>query len=257
MTLMSETVVISSETGSLGSLGMSNETNQPVDGQGNNDGDLNQQLLVKLAEATVGSKLAERIDFLLEIDKLKNVLRRSLITDGSRYENTAEHSWHLAMLALVLEPHADDDVDVPRAIEILIVHDLVEIDAGDTYIYDDEARLLKEELEQAAAKRIFGLLPPDQGAHIAELWEEYEARETPTAQFAYAVDRLQPLLLNAASGGRSWQEHGIRHSQAAKVNGAIVEGSSELWRFAETVLAEAADRQVLVDDRPPAGEPHR
>ncbi len=153
------------------------------------------------------------------------------------------------MLAIVLGPHAGPSVDVARAIEILLVHDLVEIDAGDTYIYDDAGREDKAAREQAAAERIFKLLPPDQAEHIAELWEEYEARHSPTAKFAYAIDRLQPLLLNAGSGGVSWLEHGIRHSQAAAVNAPIADGSSELWELAAQLLGTAADEGMLTDDR--------
>lgn len=209
---------------------------------------MDQKEVVTLA-STVDGDLAARIDFLLEIDKLKAVLRRSLIVDGSRYENTAEHSWHLAMFAMVLAPHAGPDVDITRAMEILLVHDLVEIDAGDTYIYDEVGRETKEAKERAAAERIFNLLPPDQAAHIAELWDEYEERATPTARFAYAIDRLQPLLLNASSGGASWLEHGIRHSQTAKVNSPIANGSTTLWQLADQILATAADQGLLDDDR--------
>ncbi|MGI9616749.1 MAG: HD domain-containing protein [Acidimicrobiales bacterium] len=209
---------------------------------------MNQERIVELA-ADVDTDLGARINFLLEIDKLKGVLRRSRIVDGSRYENTAEHSWHLAMAAMVLAPHAGPEVDITRAVEILLVHDLVEIDAGDTYIYDTEARANKERLEQAAAERIFNLLPASQAAHVAELWNEYERRETPTAVFAYAVDRLQPVLLNAGSGGVSWQEHGIRHSQAEEINSPIGAASSELWQLASSLLGEGADRGALVDDR--------
>lgn len=200
------------------------------------------------------SALAARLDFLLEIDKLKNVIRRSRLVDGSRYENTAEHSWHLAMAVVVLAPHAGADVDIARAIELLLVHDLVEIDAGDTYIYDAEAAKDKERLERAAAERIFNLLPADQAAHINELWEEYEARSTPTAQFAYAVDRMQPMLLNAASGGASWVEHGIHHSQASGVNASIADGSTELWQVVQRLLDSCADEGLLVDDRTPVDD---
>ena len=217
---------------------------------------MNQQRIVELA-AEVDGDLAARIDFLVEIDKLKGVLRRSRLVDGSRYENTAEHSWHLAMAALILAPHAGPDVDIVRAMEILLVHDLVEIDAGDTYIYDGDGRADKEQRERAAAERIFALLPADQAALVADRWAEYERRETPTAKFSYAVDRLQPLLLNAGSGGLSWQEHGIRHSQAWAVNSAIDEASSDLWTLASALLADAADRGALVDDRTaePASSP--
>ena len=204
--------------------------------------------VVALAE-DVDSTLAARIDFLLEIDKLKGVLRRSLLVDGSRFENTAEHSWHLAMAALVLAPYAGPEVDLVRAVEILLIHDIVEVDAGDTYIYDEAGRTDKQAREEAAAERLFGLLPDDQAARIAELWAEYEARTSPTARFAYAIDRLQPLLLNAGSGGRSWLKHGIRHSQAATVNGPIVEGSDDLWQLARSILDHAADEGLLEDDR--------
>ncbi|MEM9564336.1 MAG: HD domain-containing protein [Actinomycetota bacterium] len=200
-----------------------------------------------------GGDLARRIDFLLEIDRLKTVLRRSRLVDGSRFENTAEHSWHLAMAAMVLAPYAEPDVDVVRAVEILLVHDIVEIDAGDTYIYDDTGD--KAEREERAAERLFNLLPADQADHIDGLWREYEARATPTARFAYAIDRLQPLLLNAGSNGASWQQHGIRHSQAEAVNGAIVEGSTELWELASEILASCADEGSLVDDRTPVDAP--
>ena len=210
--------------------------------------DMDQSAVVALAEV-LNPEMAKRINFILEIDKLKGVLRRSLIVDGSRYENTAEHSWHLAMAVLVLAPHAKNDIDVIRAVEILLVHDLVEIDAGDTYIYDDVARQDKERLERLAAERIFNLLPPDQAAYVAELWDEYESRSTPTAQFAYAIDRLQPLLLNSGSGGVAWQEHGIRHSQAFDVNSPIGDASPELWQLARAILGSAADNDLLVDDR--------
>lgn len=212
---------------------------------------MNQERIVELA-SEVDDELAARIDFLLEIDKLKGVLRRSRLVDGSRYENTAEHSWHLAMAAMILAPHAGPDVDIIQAIEILLIHDLVEIDAGDIYIYDRNARVDKERLERAAAERIFNLLPAEQAKRVAELWDEYERRETPTSLFAYAVDRLQPLLLNSGSGGASWQEHGIHHSQAAEVNRAIGAASPELWTLAASLLSDAADRGVLVDDRTPA-----
>ena len=205
--------------------------------------------ITELARAAGGDDLASRIDFLLEIDKLKSVDRRSLLVDGSRVENTAEHSWHLAMAVMVLAPHAPEGVDVIRTMEILLVHDLVEIDAGDTYIYDDAGRLDKQDRERAAADRIFGLLPPDQAARVDELWQEYEARETPTARFAYAIDRLQPLLLNGGSDGASWRRHGIRHSQAHAVNEPIGQASPELWAMARSLLDACASEGSLGDDR--------
>jgi putative hydrolase of HD superfamily len=204
--------------------------------------------VVELA-AAVDADLAARIDFLMEIDKLKSVERRSLLVDGSRYENTAEHSWHLAMAALILAPYAGDGVDVVRAVEILLVHDLVEIDADDTYIYDEAGRADKAERERAAADRIFGLLPPAQARRVDELWREYEDRATPTARFAYALDRMQPLLLNGGSNGESWRRNGIRHSQAFAVNRPIEDASPTLWALAHSLLDGCADEGCLADDR--------
>ena len=204
--------------------------------------------IIELAGA-VDRDLARRLDFLMEVDGLKSVLRRSVLVDGSRRENTAEHSWHLALAALVLAPHAPEGADVVRAVELLLVHDLVEIDAGDTYIYDQEGRADKAEREQAAADRIFDLLPPDQARWLHERWNEYEERTTPTARFAYAIDRLQPLLLNAGSDGQSWRRYGIRHSQATAVNEPIDQASPELWSLARALLAASADDGALIDDR--------
>lgn len=199
--------------------------------------------------ATIDGDLAARVGFLLELDRLKTVLRRSRLVDGSRLENTAEHSWHLAMFAVVLAPYAPEGADVPRAIEMLLVHDIVEIDAGDTYIYDQAGAADKEERENVAARRLFGLLPDGEGDRLEELWREYEARETPTARFAYGIDRLQPSLLNAASGGVSWLEHGIRHSQPVAINQPIVETSPLLWDLARRLFDVAADEGLLIDDR--------
>lgn len=205
---------------------------------------MDQNRIVELA-ASIDPDLARRVDFIIEVDKLKSVLRRSLLADGSRYENTAEHSWHLALVAMVLTPYAEPQVDVGRALQILLVHDLVEIDAGDTYIYDAEARADKADRERAAADRIFNLLPPEQAAQVDELWQEYEERVTPTARFAYAMDRLQPLLLNTASDGASWRRHGISHDQAHRVNAPIEAGSSTLWTLAQALLTACANEGSL------------
>jgi putative hydrolase of HD superfamily len=199
---------------------------------------VNQERVVSLA-STIDADFGRRIDFLLEIDKLKSVLRRTRLVDGSRYENTAEHSWHLAMLVMILAPHARPEVDVFRAMKLLVVHDLVEIDAGDTFAYDVVGHEDKEEREQAAADRIFALLPSAQGAEVRALWDEYEARSTPTAVFAYACDRLQPMLLNASSGGVSWQEHGIQQSQVKAFNAPVGDAAAEFWELALAVVGDA------------------
>lgn len=181
----------------------------------------------------------------MEIDKLKTIIRRSLLVDGSRLENTAEHSWHLAMLVLTLAPHAGEGVDPLHAMKLLLVHDIVEIDAGDTFAYDVAGHEDKEEREIAAAERIFGLLPDDQAVELRGLWDEYEARATPTAVFAYACDRLQPMLLNAASGGLSWKEHNIQQSQVKAFNAPVGDAAPEFWELALAVVAEAVDAGQL------------
>lgn len=206
--------------------------------------DLDSKRVIELATG-VDERLGRQIAFILELDKLKAIIRRSLLIDQSRPENTAEHSWHLAMLALVLGERADPEVDVLRALKAVLVHDIVEIDAGDVYIYDEQARLDKAESEIAAADRIFGLLPDDQAAELRSLWNEYEARDTPTGRFAYALDRLQPLLLNASSGGGPWIENNISQSQVRSVNGPIVEGSEQLWQLASAVIDEAVASGAL------------
>ncbi len=206
---------------------------------------LDKQNVIRLA-GQIDPRLGQQIGFLIELDDLKSVIRRSLLVDGSRRENTAEHSWHLAMLALTLAEYAGDDVDIVRATKIVLIHDIVEIDAGDTYIYDTEGAKAKAELETQAANRLFGLLPPDQAVEFRSLWDEYEERSTPTGRFAYALDRLQPLLLNFSSGGVAWAENGIRVEQVEAANSPIVEGSQTLWSLAQAIIASAeADGALL------------
>ncbi|MEM9518068.1 MAG: HD domain-containing protein [Actinomycetota bacterium] len=196
-----------------------------------------------------GDELASRLAFVYELDKLKTVLRQSMLIDDSRQENSAEHSWHLAMTAMTLAPLADEVIDVSRAIKILLVHDIVEIDAGDVFIYDDAQRAAAEAAEHAAADRIFGLLPAEQAAEFRGLWDEYEERSTPEGRFAYACDRLQPLLLNVAIGGGSWRRHGVTADRVKAINGAIDDGLSQVWAVAERFIDQAvADGQLL----PPA-----
>ncbi|MEQ8841742.1 MAG: HD domain-containing protein [Acidimicrobiales bacterium] len=193
---------------------------------------------VRLA-AEVDPDLADRLRFIYEIDRLKSVLRRNLLADASRNENSAEHSWHLAMVAIAMAPHAAEAVDIERVIRILLVHDIVEVDAGDVDIYDVEGRKAKEAEEIAAADRIFGLLPEPQGSELRALWDEYEARVTPEARFAYACDRLQPLMLNLATGGSTWHARGVTSSQVKAINGALAEGLSGVWPVAERLIDES------------------
>lgn len=191
-----------------------------------------------------GEDFAGRLAFIFELDRLKSVLRQSILADGSRQENSAEHSWHLAMVALTLAPLADPPIDVERAVKILLVHDVVEIDAGDVFIYDESQRAAVEAAERAAADRIFGLLPEPQASEFRELWDEYEERSTPEGRFAYSCDRLQPLLLNVANGGGSWVRHGITADRVKAVNGPIAEGLPSVWPAAEAMIdgAVAAGR---------------
>ncbi len=193
----------------------------------------------------MNTRLEQQIAFILEIDKLKSVLRRSYLLNENRHENSAEHSWHLSVMALVLAEHADAEIDQGRVLKMLLVHDIVEIDAGDTFIYDTAGNDTKATREQEAAHRIFGLLPSDQSAELQELWQEFEARETPEAKFAAALDRLMPLLHNYHTEGRSWKEHGITKEQVLRLNRHIANGSETLWEYAEALIDDAAARGYL------------
>lgn len=181
------------------------------------------------ADGGIAARLTRQLDFLVEADRLKGVLRRTPLCDGSRLENSAEHSWHLALAALVLAEHADPAVDVVRAVRMLLVHDLVEIDAGDTFAYDDAANEGRAERERVAAARIFGLLPAEQGSELGALWEEFEAGESADAGFAAAVDRLQPLLANDRSGGGSWRTHAVARDQVLRRMAPIEGALPALW----------------------------
>jgi putative hydrolase of HD superfamily len=187
-------------------------------------------------------QLARRIDFLIEIDRLKHVLRRTYLPGSDRRENTAEHSWHLALAALVLADYAEEPVDMSRVLSMALVHDIVEIDAGDTFFYDPAGALDKVEREQLAAGRIFGLLPPDQAAELRTLWDEFEDRQTPEARFAYALDRFMPLLHNYLTGGRPWRQHGVRGEQVMTMTDNIAPGSAAVAAFARDLVADAMAR---------------
>ena len=191
-------------------------------------------------------RLEQQIQFIIEIDKLKQVIRQTYITDATRRENSVEHSWHLAMMAMVLAEHANDpDIDIHRVIKMVLVHDIVEIDAGDTFLYDDEHSESKIDREKAAADRLFNLLPEDQTEEFRELWDEFEARETKDAKFAYALDRLQPMLHNVITKGKAWQQHGITKSQVIKKNSPMQEGSASLWAYIANLLDYAVEEGYL------------
>jgi len=201
-------------------------------------------MIVREAEDSV-ERFERQIRFILEIDKLKNIVRRTYLLNADRAENTAEHSWHLAIMAILLAEHANEPVDVARVVKMVLIHDIVEIDAGDTYFYDTAAELDKRERECAAAERIFSLLPSDQGSELRELWEEFERRETADARFALALDRFIPQLHNYYTQGRSWVEHGISADQVLERNAAMAEGSERLWECARALLEDAVARGFL------------
>ena len=187
----------------------------------------------------VKERLERQLAFIVEIDKLKTVLRQTLLTDESRRENSAEHSWHLALMAGLLAEYAPAGADVARVVRMVLVHDLVEIDAGDAFCYDPVAVMGKVEREQACADRLFGMLPPDQGAELRALWDEFEAGSTPDGRFANALDRLQPLLQNLHTRGGTWRLNGVARDQVLKRMEPIRETLPELWPFVEAILQRA------------------
>ncbi|NLG89033.1 MAG: HD domain-containing protein [Clostridiaceae bacterium] len=190
-------------------------------------------------------RLKKQIAFIIEVDKLKTVYRQSLISDKSKYENDAEHSWHLALMAMLLSEHTNEKVDLLKVIKMVLIHDLVEIDAGDTYCYDEKAKFDKREREEKCANRIFSLLPDDQRDEMFELWEEFEKMETAEAKFAAALDRLQPVLLNYTADGLSWKKHGISLSQVIERNQLMKNGSEKLWDYARPIIEDAVKKGYL------------
>ena len=181
-------------------------------------------------------RLKKQMDFILEIDKEKNIRRQTLISDASRQETDAEHAWHLAVMCALLSEYSNEKIDVAHTMLMVLMHDLVEIDAGDTYAYDEEGNKSKEERELKAADRIYNLLPPDQAKMARELWDEFEAMETPEARFANTLDKIQPVFLNDAAGGISWTRHGVYIDQILKRDARVHEGSEELWKYTKKIL---------------------
>nr|WP_246458452.1 HD domain-containing protein [Saccharopolyspora gloriosae] len=191
---------------------------------------------------SVVGRLREQLVFVAEVDKLKTVLRQSPLAAADRRENDAEHSWHLALMVSVLAEHSDEPIDVGRTIELVVVHDLIEIYAGDTPLYDDEGRESQQQREEAAADRLFGLLPDDQERRFRELWDEFEARRTPEARFAKAIDRVQPLLLNWLTGGGTWRTPGVTADVVRERKAVIGEASTPLWTAVQELINEGERR---------------
>ena len=188
------------------------------------------------------ARIARQIEFIVEVDKLKEIFRQTINLQSRRPENDAEHSWALCLCVIVLSEHANvPTLNVLRVLKMLIVHDLVEIDAGDTFAYDTAAMAGQHEREARAADRIFGLLPPDQTREFRALWDEFEEKQTPESKFATAVDRFQPMLLNCRTEGAAWNRHGITQDRVIARNKHIADGCAELWRYAEKMVQEAVN----------------
>ena len=190
--------------------------------------------------ATPLERLSRQIAFIVEVDQLKNIFRQTVNTVSGRAENDAEHSWALCLLVITLAEHANvPHLDVLRALKMVIIHDLVEIDAGDTFAYDTKNMADQHARECLAADRIFGLLPPSQSSEFRALWDEFEARQTPEAKVAAAVDRFHPMLLNCSTEGAAWKKHGITSERVLARNAHIAEGSTDLWAYAQAMVSRA------------------
>ncbi|WP_434311501.1 HD domain-containing protein [Hominifimenecus sp. rT4P-3] len=196
----------------------------------------------------MNERLRKQMDFILEIDKQKEIMRQTYLADGSRKEGDAEHAWHMAVMALLLGEYAKEPVDTLHVVSLVLVHDLVEIDAGDTYAYDSAGNTTKKEREEKAASRIFGILPDDQAEQLRGLWEEFERMDTPESRFANALDKIQPILLNAASNGRSWSEHGVCEGQILRRNCRTPEGAPELWDYAKSLIDAFVEKGIIKKD---------
>ena len=194
-------------------------------------------------------RLEQQFRFILEADKEKKIGRQTWLSDGSRKENDAEHAWHLALMTILLSEHANEPIDVLKTVTMVLIHDIVEIDAGDTYAYDAEGQATAHQREQQAAERLFGMLPPDQGEKLKALWVEFEERKPPEARFARTMDNCQPMMLNSASDGKSWVEHSVRLSQVLKRNARSAEGSEVIWNhMLENYIKPNVELGRLADD---------
>lgn len=194
------------------------------------------------------NRLEQQLQFILEIDKVKKIIRQTPLSDASRKENDAEHSWHIALMAYLLQEYAEEPVEVSKVMLMVLIHDLVEIDAGDTYAYDEEGAKTKDERERKAADRIFGLLPEEQGMYLKALWEEFEAYETAEAKYAHLLDNFQPLLLNDAAGGISWTEHQVKKSQIYKRNERVEETSATIWKCMQDKIDKHIQAGHVLDE---------
>ena len=186
----------------------------------------------------MNERIEKQLEFSLEIDKVKKVFRQTHLSEDGRNENDAEHSWHMAVMAYLLREYANEEVDITKVMLMCLVHDIVEIDAGDTYAYDTELLKTQKSREDTAKKRIFSLLPKEQKIELIALFDEFEAYETPESKFAHAMDNLQPLLLNNSNGGKDWKEHGVTAKQVYERHGKTNLGSTELYEVTDQIIQE-------------------
>ncbi len=192
-------------------------------------------------------RLDRLFDFFREADKEKLITRQTYITDCVRKETDAEHAWHAALMCVLLAGYSDTEIDVLKTVTMLLIHDIVEIDAGDTYAYDEDGKKTQRMREEKAADRLFGILPQEDGEYLRSLWEEFERRETPEAKFARVMDNIQPLMLNDYTGGRAWREHNVALSQVLRRNEITPDGSGKLWEYAlENIIMPNAEKGNLV-----------
>jgi len=195
--------------------------------------------------------LIKQVNFIKEIDKLKYIQRKTRLFNSNRHENDAEHSWHLAMMAMVLAGHANKPIDVLKVVQMVLIHDIVEIDAGDTFMYDTQKDHTNTYEELAAAKRIFGLLPEEQAAAFIAVWQEFEAGVTDEAKFARAMDRFEPLLQNTSNQGGTWAEFNVPYQQVYNKKKVIKDGSASIWHYAEQLINESVEKGILKKEKDP------
>lgn len=191
-------------------------------------------------------RLEQQIKFILEVDKLKTIYRQTYISDATRKENDSEHSWHLALMCILLKEYANESIDVLKVMSMVLIHDIVEIDAGDTYAYDEIGNSTKQERELCAANRIFSILPDDQAQYFRTLWEEFEEGITGEAKFAGTLDKVQPLLLNDITGGIAWKEHGVNVDQVLNRNKNTAQGSSILWDYCKNIIEKNVENKNIM-----------
>ena len=197
-------------------------------------------------DADTQQRLKKQMDFILEIDRSKEIIRQTYLASGARKEDDAEHAWHLAIMAVLLSEYANETVDPAHVMKMVLIHDLVEIDAGDTYAYDTAGNATKRERELKAAERIFSLLPQDQAAEYRAIWDEFEAAKTPEAKFANTLDKIQPVLLTDHNDGISWREHGVREEMIRGRNVRTHEGSEVLWEYTEALITRNVEKGNII-----------